>query len=85
MSSKNRFSTMSTFEIDQKIIQYLREYPQSSIQQIADGIGKDYLAVWRTVTQKCGASGRLYENYCIECTPSYNKKTGRLMWVYELV
>lgn len=87
-SNRNKkFNTTSTLEIETLILQYLKDYPRSSTREISDGIGYAYIAVWRVMTGRRGTktSTGLYTDGMIRYIPSYNKKTGRLVWVHELV
>ncbi|MDR3492463.1 MAG: hypothetical protein P4M12_10585 [Gammaproteobacteria bacterium] len=78
---------MSIYEIEHLVLEYLENYPRSSIEEIANGIGYSYSAIYKLVEGRKNSRSLvgLVNTGVIKALPGINCDTGRLVWCYELV
>jgi len=84
---KTKTKTMSTFEIENAIVTWLQRNPGSSIEEIANGIGYSYAAVYKIVEgyKNSRSCTGLINNSVVKAEPSINPFNGRLVWAYSVV
>jgi hypothetical protein len=81
-------TTCNDLEIlENKILEFLRLNPKSSITEICNAVNGNYLKIYRILNGKSGSLS--FVGLCaagvVEASPGISIETGRLVWLYRLV
>lgn len=78
---------LTCVQIENMIVEWLRENPKSSIEEISSALGLNYSMVRKVIEGKPGsrASIGLLENGYVRALPGINYKNNRLVWLYQIV
>lgn len=82
-----RRSDLNFVEIENLIVEFLRENRNSSIEEIAEALDMSYSSVRKALEGKSGSrayTGLCENGYC-KCIAGVNFKNGRLVWLYSIV
>ena len=79
-------STMSCFQLEQQIIDFLTDSPRSSIREISDFLDIQYNAVYRVIEGRKGSRSMigLVNSGVLRALPSIDYVSNRTCWAYEL-
>lgn len=78
--------TTSCYELEQLVIEYLTDNPKSSIDEIAEFLDVNRIAIYRVIEGRKNSRSNigLVNNNVLRCLPGINYKNNRLVWLYEL-
>ena len=78
--------TMSSVELETKIIAFVRENPRCTIEQIANALERHYLGIYRLIEgrEHSWANTGLINNGVLKSEPGLNER-GNLCWVYSVI
>jgi hypothetical protein len=81
-----RCSVTSSYELEQNIIDYLTDSPRSSIDEIAEFLNVNRVAVYRCIEGRKNSrsyTGLINAGF-VRALPGINYKNNHLVWLYEL-
>jgi hypothetical protein len=81
-----KYSTMSSYQLEQLVLDYLTENPRSSIDEISSFLDMSYTSVYRVIEGRQGSRsiiGLLNAGF-VRAVPGINYRNNRLCWLYEL-
>jgi hypothetical protein len=79
--------TKSSLEIENLVVDFIKSHGKCSVEEIADGIGYQYMAVYRILEGRIGSRSLvgLVNSGAVKTIPGINSNNGRLCWLYEVV
>jgi len=82
----SKCSTLSCFQLEQQIIEYITDNPRSSIDEIAEFLDMNYTAIYRIVEGRSGSRSiiGLVNAGILRSVPGINYRNNRLVWLYEI-
>lgn len=82
----SKCSTLSCFQLEQLVIEYLTDNPKSSVSEISEFLDIDYTAIYRILEGRVGSRSiiGLVSAGVITATPGVNYRNNRLVWLYSL-
>lgn len=81
-----KYSTLSSNQLEQLVLDYLSDDPKSSIDQICEFLDMSYTAIYRVLEGRKGSRSivGLVDAGFVIATPGINYRNNRLCWLYSI-